>query len=115
MAVTRIEKEYSGLYQNLHVLSRTISSRVVVQVLHRHGINQRITSKLYHDTYNFHENLLEFFSKIPDFLGIFRKISIFLYFLNFGRNFREIAISVEIFEKSQFSSNFGKQSRHPRR
>ena len=46
--------------------------------------------------------------KIPDFLGIFRKMPIFLCSVNFSQNFQENSIFLEIFQKSSFSFNFGK-------
>ena len=82
-------------------------------VLHHHEINQHITSKVYHDTYKFHQfpRVLKI-TIFLDFVPFFFQISILLYFVNFCQNVLEISIFVEIFQNSPFSSNFGKKIWH---
>ena len=49
--------------------------------------------------------------KFPDFSGIFRKIYVFLYFVNFCEKFLKISIFVKKIEnKSSFSPNFAKNN-----
>ena len=115
----------NNLTMNIHDFFITLSGpscsfqdHIYVSVeLHHHKIKKCITSKVYHDTYKLHQNFLAFlkkwqfsqkFWKIPDFLGNFLKISIYLYIVNFGHNYQTILIFMEIFSKISISYEFWK-------
>ena len=79
--------------------SRSFQDHIYASVvLYCHEINQRIISKVYHDTYKLHKKFLRIqkFRKFPIFLECFEKYP-FSCVLSFF-----VLIFVEIFEKSPF-------------